>query len=164
MDRIEHRLRTDNAKAVLRKHGDERRPLLYFPGASSSVEPEYGPFNEQAELYGVPISVGGKRPVVKVHLEDNDNVHICEASRDVALRLASLMFHHHVKVQGTGRFFRDSDGNWEMRNFRISDFQEMDARPLAETVERLRGITRRVGLDDDIIKKLDDLRRDPSGA
>ena len=164
MARIEHRLRADNAKAFLRKHGDEQGRLLYFPGVSSPVEPEYGPFNEQAQLYGVPISVGGKRAVVKVHLEDSDNVHICEASRDVALRLAPLMFHYHVRVHGTGRFFRDSDGNWEMRNFRISDFEKLDARPLAETVERLRGITRKVGLDKDILEKLANLRREPSEA
>ena len=70
----------------------------------------------------------------------------------MALRLAPLMFHHHVRAYGTGRYFRDSDGNWEMRGFRISNFEELDARPLAETIERLRGITRRVGLDTDIIK------------
>ena len=164
MDRIEHRLRADNARAVLRKQGDEQGRLLYFPGVSSPVEPEYGPFNEQAQLYGVPISVGGKRALVKVHLEDGDKVHICDASRDVALRIAPLMFHHHVRVHGTGRFFRDSDGNWEMRSFRIADFEKLDARPLAETVERLRSITRKVGLDKDILKKLADLRREPSEA
>lgn len=164
MTRIERRLRDDNARAVLRKHGDKQGHLLYFPGVHSPVEPECGPFSEQAQLYGVPISVGGKRALVPVHLEDNDNVHICEANRDVALRLAPLMFHHPVRVHGIGRFFRDSDGNWEMRNFRISDFEKLDARPLAETVERLRGITRKFGLDKDILKKLADLRREPSEA
>ena len=118
-DRIEHLLRTDNARAVLRHDNDLPGKLLYFPGAFSETEtePEYGPFNEQGQLYGVPISVGGKRQLVNIHLEDGADVHICEASREVALKLAPLMFNHHVKVYGTGRYFRNSDGKWEMRKF-----------------------------------------------
>ena len=163
-DRIERRLRTDNAHGVLRPDGNDDGRLLYFPGASSTLEPEYGPFSEQGQLYGVPISVGGKRPIVNIHLQDGKHTHYCESSRELALQLAPLMFHHHVRVYGTGKYFRDTDGNWEMRGFRISQFEELDARPLAETVERLRGITRRVGLDRDIIKKLADLRGEPSEA
>jgi len=45
-----------------------------------------------------------------------------------------------------------------MKSFRISHFDKLDARPLAETVERLRGITRKVGMDEDIIAKLAELR------
>lgn len=163
-DRIQRRLREDNARAVLRPIDDDEGRLLYFPGIASDVEPEYGPFSEQGQLYGVPISVGGKRQVVNVHLQDGERTHLCEASRDVALRLASLMFHHHVRVYGTGRYIRDSDGNWEMRGFRIAHFEELDARPLAETIERLRSITRKVGLDRDIVEKLADLRSEPSEA
>jgi hypothetical protein len=47
---------------------------------------------------------------------------------------------------------------WLMKSFRISHFDKLDARPLAETVERLRGITRKVGMDEDIIAKLAELR------
>lgn len=163
-DRIERRLRADNAHGVLRSVGDDQGRLLYFPGVASELEPEYGPFSEQGQLYGVPISVGGKRQIVNIHIEDGEITHYCEASREIALQLAPLMFDHHVRVYGTGKYCRDSDGNWEMRGFRISHFEELDARPLAETVERLRGITRKVGLDRDIIKKLADLRAEPSEA
>ena len=163
-DRIEHRLRTDNAHGVLRPVGDDKERLLYFPGVARELEPEYGPFNEQVQLYGVPISVGGKRQIVNVHLEDGDVIHHCEASREIALQLAPLMFKHHVRVYGTGKYYRNTDGNWEMKACRISQFEELDASPLAETVERLRGITRKVGLDRNIIQELADLRREPSEA
>ena len=63
-------------------------------------------------------------------------------------------FQHHLRVYGTGRYSRDSEGQWEMRSFRISNFDELDDRPLAETVEHLRAVTRKVGLDQDIITKL----------
>jgi hypothetical protein len=45
-----------------------------------------------------------------------------------------------------------------MKAFRISHFEKLDARPLAETVERLRAITRKISLDNDIIAKLAGLR------
>ena len=160
-DKIQRRLRSDNARAVLRPVGNEGARLLYFPGAAAEAESTYGPFREQGQLRGVPISIGGKRKVVGIHLQDGESVHICEASRDLALQLAPLMFNHHVRVYGAGRYFRDSDGNWEMMSFRISHFDELDSRPLAETVERLRSITRKVGLDLDVIKQLTDFRTEP---
>ena len=51
-----------------------------------------------------------------------------------------------------------------MRSFRISHFDELDDRPLAETVERQRAVTRKVGLDQDIITKLAAFRHGSSGT
>lgn len=162
--RIQQRLHQDNAWAVLRVAGAEEENLLSFPVATGDSEQQYGPFNEHGQLYGVPISVGGKRQIVTVRLQDGDRIHNCEADRAVALRLAPLLFHHRVRVYGTGRYSRDSEGQWEMRSFRISDFDELDDRPLAETVERLRAVTRKVGLDQDIITKLAAFRHGSSGT
>jgi len=163
-DGIDRRLREDNAEAELRLVGadEQERKLLYFPGANREVEPEYGPFHEQGQLYGVPIMVGGKKTLVNVNLQDGDKTYYCEATRDVALQIAPLLFHHHIRVYGIGKYFRNADGEWEMRGFRISHFDQLDERPLAETVERLRGITRKVGLDRNIIEKLVELRHGPS--
>ena len=163
--RIQQRLYQDNARAVLREAGNEAARLLSFPSAiADSEEQQYGPFSEHGQLYGVPISVGGKRQIVNVRLQDGDRIHNCEADRDVALRLAPLLFHHHLRVHGTGRYSRDGEGQWEMRSFRISHFDELDDRPLAETVERLRAVTRKVGLDQDIITKLATFRHGSSGT
>jgi len=158
MERIDRRLRADNGYGVLRAVGDTDGRLLYFPGASRELDEEYGPFYEQAQLYGVPISVGGKKNIVNVNVQDGDKTHYCEATREVALQIAPLLFHCHVRIYGTGRFFRDAEGQWVMKSFRISHFDKLDARPLAETVERLRAVTRKVGLDHDIIAKLAGLR------
>ena len=153
--RIQQRLYQDNARAVLREAGNEAARLLSFPSAiADSEEQQYGPFSEHGQLYGVPISVGGKRQLANVRLQDRDRIHNCEADRAVALRLAPLLFHRHVRVYGTGRYSRHAEGQWEMRSFRISHFDELDDRPLAETVERLRAVTRNVGLDRDILTKL----------
>ena len=161
-DALDRMLRDDNASGELRE--SQGANLLTFPGNTKQLDEAYGPFNEEAQLYGVPIMVGGKKNVVPVHIEDGKTIYICEASREVAAEIAGGLFKSHVRVYGVGRYMRDGDGHWEMRSFRISHFEKMDARPLAETVERLRGITRKVGLDRGIVKKLTDLRRDPSEA
>ena len=158
IERIDRRLRADNGYGVLRAAGDPDGRLLYFPGASKELDEEYGPFCEQAQLYGIPISVGGKKSIVNVNLQDGETTHYCDATREVALQIAPLMFHCHVRIYCIGRFFRDAEGQWVMKAFRISNFEKLDARPLAETVERLRAITRRISLDNDIIAKLAGLR------
>ena len=159
---LDRMLRNDNASGELREpHG---ATLLTFPGNTKQLDEEYGPFNEEGQLYGIPIMVGGKKKIVPVHIEDGDLIHNCEASRDVASDIAGCLFKSPVRVFGVGRHVRNAEGQWEMRSFRISHFERLDARPLAETVERLRGISRRIGLDRDIVKKLTELRHDPSEA
>jgi hypothetical protein len=159
---LDRMLRDDNASGELRE--PQGAKLLTFPGNTKQLDEQYGPFNEQGQLYGVPIMVGGKKNVVPVHIQDGDVIHNCEASRDVAAEIAACLFKSHIRVFGVGRHVRNAEGEWEMRSFRISHFEKLDARPLAETVERLRGITRKAGLDRDIIKKLTELRRDPTEA
>lgn len=159
---LDHMLRDDNASGELRE--PQGAQLLIFPGNTRQLDEEYGPLNEEGQLYGVPIMVGGKKKIVPVHIEDGELIHNCEASREVASEIAACLFKSPVRVFGIGRHIRNAEGRWEMRSFRISHFEKLDARPLAETVERLRGITRKIGLDRDIVKKLTELRRDPSEA
>jgi hypothetical protein len=162
LDTLDHMLRDDNASGELREpHGAK---LLTFPGNTKQLDEEYGPFNEEGQLYGIPIMVGGKKRIVPVHIQDGETVHNCEASREVASDLAGCLFKSPVRAFGVGRHIRNADGQWEMRSFRISHFEKLDARPLAETIERLRGISRKIGLDRDIVSKLTKLRHDPSEA
>jgi hypothetical protein len=160
-DRIDRRLREDNASAELRVVGKRESAgrLLFFPGATRELETEYGPITERAQLTGIPISVGGKKALANVNLEDGDKTYYCEASRDIALQIAPLLFNYTIRVDGSGRYCRNADGVWSMKGFRITAFEKLDPRPLDEVVEKLQAITKRVGLDEDIIAKLDELRR-----
>ena len=83
-----------------------------------------------------PISVGGKRQIVNVRPQDYE----------------------------TGRYSRDGEGQWKMRGVRISHFDQLDYRPLAETVDRLPAVTRKVALDQDIFTKLAAFRHGSSGT
>lgn len=159
-DTLEHMLRADGAQAELRRRADTAPSgkLLAFPGASRALDEAYGPFSQPGQLQGIPISVGGKTTLVNVNLEDGQNVYYCEATREVALQIAPLLFYQPLRVFGTGKYFRNVDGEWEMRGFRISHFEKLDHGSLAESVERLRAITKRTALDKDIVAKLAELR------
>jgi hypothetical protein len=159
-ENLDRFLREDNADGELRTVDGTKQvaPLLYFPGVKRERDEEYGPFHQQSQVYGVPISVGGKKALANVNLEDGDRTYYCEATRDIALRIAPLLFHNRVRASGMGKYLRNAAGAWQMQSFRIADFEVLDARPLAETVERLRSVSRKTGLDRDIIAKLAELR------
>lgn len=163
---IDHKLREDGASGELREAtvGSTATKLLYFPGKNRTVDPVYGPFSEKGQLQGIVIQVGGKQRLANVNVQDGDKVYYCEASREMALQLAPLIYNYPLRLFGVGRYLRNADGQWEMKSFRIAQFEKLDRRPLAETVERLRAITRKAGLDRDIVGKLVALRRDPSEA
>ncbi len=159
-DELEHMLRADGAQATLRRGGDQEPTgkLLHFPGASKALPQEYGPFSQPAELQGVPISVGGRNALANVNIEDGDHVYYCEATREVALEIAPLLFFQPIRVFGTGKYVRNVDGEWKMMSFRISHFEKLDARPLAESIGRLQDVSIRTGLDREILAKVAKLR------
>src|ERR1017187_9905868 len=86
---------------------------------SRSAEPEYGPFSEFGTLDGVVILIGGAGDDVSVHVQDGEVVHVCRPSRGLGPRLAPHLSGAPVGVAGTGRWFRDSSGGWQLRGFVI---------------------------------------------
>ena len=100
----------------------------------------YGPLREGGTLDGVLIRVGGKDEAEPVHLLDGDKVHVCNANREMARRLAPNLFGATLRVHGEGRWERDQDGNWNLLRFDIRDFEPLDDVPLVEAVKRLRAV------------------------
>ena len=80
--RIDDMLIADNASGELADvSGDDRKRLIYFPGAKRTVDVDYGPFRQAATIDGVPIVIGGEDDPVPVHLQDRDRVYNCRLSR-----------------------------------------------------------------------------------
>jgi hypothetical protein len=136
---IDNMLRDDNASgALLDEDGAE---IIPFPGNRRIVDQPYGPFNQPGALDGVVIRVGGKTKQVPIHLLDRqDNEIIGHTTREIARELAKFIFGAEIRCIGTGRWYRDHDGAWEMRNFTISSFERLDNRPLKEVVADLQNI------------------------
>ena len=77
---------------------------------------------------------------MRVQLRDGDTIHKCNATRDMAMRLAVHLFGPTLRVRGDGRWERDADGRWSMQRFNIESFHKLDDAPLSEVVERLRRV------------------------
>lgn len=102
--------------------------------------PSFGAFNQPDVLDGVLIRVGGRDDTVPVHLRDGDAIHMCNATRDMARRLAVHLYGPTLRVRGDARWERDADGVWSMKRFNITEFDELDDAPLGEVVARLRSV------------------------
>ena len=130
-------LADDKAIGSLRDGGGE---MVRFPGREQRPPPAFGSFNQAGVLDGVLIRVGGRDDTVPVHLQDGETIHLCNANRDMARRLAACLYGPTLRVQGEGRWERDADGQWSMKRFTIGDFRKLDDAPLGEVVERLRRV------------------------
>jgi hypothetical protein len=137
---LERRLAEDNAEGAELVRATTGARVIYFHGKARVSDLEYGPFNQPGHLTGSVIMVGGKNDPVSVHLEDGDKTYICHAKRDVARELAKHLFGSPIRVSGIGRWFRNAEGSWEMRDFKIADFVPLDASSLRSVLADLRSV------------------------
>lgn len=135
---LNQRLADDRATGSLCEGGGAE--VIRFPGCDQALPLRFGPFNQPGVLDGVLIRVGGQDETVPVHLQDGDTTHICNATRDMAKRLAAHLYGDTLRVQGNGRWERDANGQWEMKRFNITEFEQLDEAPLSEIVGRLRSV------------------------
>ena len=136
---IEDDLAADNAESA-ELVDEEGARILRFAGATRVEEPEYGPFSQPGTLDGVPIVVGGENDPVPVRLETPECIHNCLASRDLAKRIGMHLFTTPLRVTGVGRWFRDREGVWKMKSFRIHDYTELRSESIADATRRLQSI------------------------
>ena len=147
-DALNQRLAQDNATGSLREGGNDE--VIRFSGCEQSRSLASGAFNQPGILDGVLIRVGGRDDTVPVHLRDGDTIHMCNASRDMARRLASHLYGAALRVYGNGCWERNADGLWRLKRFNITGFEELGDAPLGEVAERLRVV------DGDGWKSIDD--------
>ena len=116
------------------------KEILFFPGPERGQPPTFGPFRQDGVLDGTLIRVGGRDETVPVHLREGDVIHNCNATREMARRLAPRLFSGTIRVIGNGRWKRTEEGQWVLLRFDIKDFEILDDRPLPEVVQQLREV------------------------
>ncbi len=131
-------LADDNAVGSLWEGGGAE--VIRFPGREQPAPLTFGPVKQPGVLDGVLIRIGGRNDTVPVHLRDSDRIHKCNATRDMARRLAVHLYGPTLRVRGDGCWERDADGVWSMKRFKITGFDELDDTPLGDVAERLRGV------------------------
>ena len=135
---IDDRLAEDGASASL--HGSTGAEILSFRGREPTQAPSLGSFRQDGYFDGMLIRVGGKDDMVPVHLQDGDVIHPCNATREMARRLATHLFDGTIRVYGIGRWKRNGEGHWVLLRFDVKDFEVLDDTPLPMVVEQLRGV------------------------
>lgn len=131
-------LRADNARATL-KHGTAQ--IIKFPGCDTPIAQRIGPVKEAGQLEGVVISVGGKDSTKHIRLtsHDGEECKLTTRSVELAKQLGNHLFSP-VRVTGTGTWYRNEDGKWELENFIVQNCEPLEERSLIEAVAALRDV------------------------
>ena len=159
---LNRRLAADNASGVLTEELEPQAPatrVLDFPGRRMFVDAGYGPLTQPGTLHGVVIVVGGESDPVPVHLQDDDQIHVCRAKRQVAKELATNIFGRPVRVEGNGRWFRDSLGTWTMKTFTVASFDVLEDTALSEVIAKLRQVPAKWKSQPDAMTRLTMIRQ-----
>lgn len=126
----------DGATATL--VSEEMGIVIPFRGRDRPEPVVFGPFRQDGTVDGQVIRVGGTGDTIPVHLRDGDAIHShLFASTDVARRVAQHLFGPTVRVHGTGTWFRTAEGIWELRSFRITDFELLGDEPLTDVIRNI---------------------------
>jgi hypothetical protein len=138
MKRLDDMLAADNAIGELVVDGAR---IIAFPGRNRQERQFFGPFTQAGALEGEVIRVGGQDNTIHVHLRDGDQIYTnCVTTPEVGRRLGHHLLGPTVRLLGEGRWVRFPDGQWELRQFRIRDFELLEDVSLPEVVSRLRAV------------------------
>ncbi|SRR5229473_1642085 len=131
-------LRKDEVSAELEL--DSGEVILKFPLPSDKKEETFGPFWQDGTLDGILVKIGGLDETIPVHLINEGSHNICNTTKEVAKELAHRLYGSPIRVHGRGKWYRNAEGQWEMRWFNIDRFEDLDTASLPELVARLRAI------------------------
>lgn len=119
------------------------RRIIEFPGRKTPIS-DVVTVHESGELTGSVVKIGGRNSsdkAVPVTIFGDGTYYRCRANKDVAKRLATLLFDGDVKASGRGKWTRGSDGLWELQLFDIKDFATIESgSSLSEFVEEMRKV------------------------
>jgi hypothetical protein len=139
--RIDNRARSQQATgSIFNPFGEVVVP---FPGRDRVVPAEvvYGPFEHSATVEGVPISIGGKKDIVSIHIEDRfEQVQICKAKREIAKEISKYLFEQTIRVFGTAKMIRHADGRWERKDFNAQSYEVVNRSSISEDLESFKSV------------------------
>ena len=154
---VDRRLLQDNAKGVLIDPTGSK--VLRFCGRENATKLEFGPSSQPGVFQGIPIKVGGENDPVPVHLEDGKDKTIVLAKRSLAKEMAQHLFTSVLRVEGTGRWIRHTDGEWEMLSFQATSFKVIEDASLRKNLDDLRQISADWKKLEDPLAELEQIRR-----
>ena len=65
----------------------------------------------------------------------------CRTSKELAKQLAACLFEGEIRVNGSGKWTRGTDGIWSLQQFDIKDFAKLESgQSLSSFVEYMRNV------------------------
>lgn len=154
---IDRRLAEDNAIGVLQDPVGGK--VLRFPGRELLKKLVFGPMAQVGVFQGVPIRVGGEGDPVPVHLEEGKEKYIVLARRTLAKEIVQYLFSAVIRVEGTGRWIRHADGEWELLDFKVATYQLVEDADIRKNISDLQSIPAEWKKLDDPLSVLNEIKR-----
>jgi hypothetical protein len=156
---INRMLREDGARGFYRQE-DKRAKILMFPGRDEFIQRPLI-IRQHGSMDGCLMRVGGIDATIHLTLQSEDRrIFGCWTTKAIGKRIARHLFEP-VRVHGIGKWLRDIDGNWEVQDFKVEAFEELDALPLSQALSTLRAIPGEWG--DNALEELDVIRHGNTG-
>ena len=135
---LDLKLQKDDARAKL--VAPKCAQIIEFLGRDRPQPITYGPFSEEGTLQGELISIRGKDITKHLIFQDGPvSYSNLQTNEEIARQLRHHMFDH-VRVNGTGRWFRLEDGTWKLQSFTVRSFEILSDETLLDVVSRLRKV------------------------
>jgi hypothetical protein len=133
-------LANDNALGALTESATGK-VVVPFLGRDRAKPMVFPPFREDTSIQGQIVSVGGRDSTAHAQLQDGDRIHTnLSMTRDLAKKLAPLLYGPTVRLHGSGRFERQPDGIWKMLIFQVERHEILDNRPVKDVLAEFRKI------------------------
>ncbi|WP_201159895.1 hypothetical protein [Rhodoplanes elegans] len=148
-------LRDDNGVGALKEASSL---IIPFPGREHQEE-RFSAIKERGTIDGEVLRVGGPHKWVPVLIESEGGAMSgCWADRATAKLLAHRLFES-VRLHGTGKWSRSSEGRWLLQEFVIESFEPLNTASLSEALEAVRASD---AFNDTSISDLTFLRHGPA--
>ncbi len=152
-------LQEDHSGAEL--EWDDGTVILDFSRHRQEEQETFGPFWQEGTLDGFLVKVGGYDETVPVHILHQGSHTICNTTQQIAKQLGHHLYEN-VRLFGRGRWYRNSDAQWELQKFDVSSFQVLSSDSLLDVVAQLRTIPNDLVNSDDPIGLMERIRHGES--
>lgn len=152
-------LKRDRLSAQLKNQNGDI--VASYPLTKEPKQETVGPFWEDGSLDGIVVRLGGIDETLPVHLVSEERHYICNANRDIVRQLGPRIWGGPIRVHGSGKWYRNTEGSWELQYFDIHSFDDLSDSNLLDAVTRLRAIPKNGLLDlEDPLSEMQKIRGD----
>lgn len=131
-NRLNEMLGRDNTSATLEFPGGE---VIPFPGSAPPAKP-IGPVRQDTTIQGRIVRLEGYGEDISVGVEDETGLTGRVVVKATHASEIGELFHRYVRFAGSGKWRRDTDGQWCLEHLDVTSFEALDEQPLDETLRQ----------------------------